>query len=258
MKATRTLAAALLATLSACNPQEYAGSPGVYALALDENAPAFLATEDGAFYFIEQRVEFDIERPTDANLAALAATPAPPFARSPWVGRDDVAVEVDWALTNLTGDPAEVTLTFNGVNEFFEYMPNFVVDDGDVVADFSQWERRLVLEPFETREGTVREQEMDEIAVDLATVVNGAPNANQIVYFENQSDHDPRAEPFIPEVIPGLVGFRAGLQATGTRRLVLEMTVRLRDLDDRLADPDERWELPVPVVFRPVAAEEEQ
>lgn len=243
--------------LSACNPQEYAGEPGVYSVAIDENTTPYLVTEDGGFFFIERRVEFDVEAPSQGKLGQLFGTPAPPFPRSPWIGWGDLPFEIDWSLTNLADASADVTVTVNGINEFFEYMPAFTVDDGDVVADYCQWERRYVLEPFETREGTIHESETDEIAVDLATVVNGAPNANQIVYFENQHDHDPRAEPYIPEVVPGLVGVRIGLEAVGTRRVILEATLRMRDVEGRLVDPDERWQLPVPTVFTPVPPADE-
>lgn len=248
------------AALAACNPQDYTGVGGVYSFAIDENVTPLLMAEDTAFYFVESRIELPIQRPTQAEFQALGPNPPAPFPRWPWVQRDDLPFQVDWGITNLTEEPVVVTVTLNGVNEFHEYMPSFTVDDDDVVVGYSQWEKKLALEPFETRNGTIREEELNEVAVDLATVVNGAPNANEVVYFENQSDHDPRAKPYIPKIIPGLVGFRLGLQTNDTTRLVIEATVRARDLEGKLADPEEEpndvWVLPVPMVFTPPELEE--
>jgi hypothetical protein len=128
-----------------------------------------------------------------------------------------------------------------------------VVDD-EPVADFSQWEYVVRIAPFETIHDTIREAEIDEVEVDLATVVNGAPNSNQIVHFESQSATDPRAAPYIPEMIPGLTGFRLGIRSGSAADLVLEASVRVRDEGDRIeTDEAEVWVLPVPATFAPSA-----
>jgi len=190
-----------------------------------------------------------------------------PYDRMPWVELGDLDMEVDWALTNLTDSTGRVALTLNGFTEFHEYMPSFVVDDEEVIPDFAQWERDMELEPYQTRYGTIRVEELDEVAIDLATVANGAPNPNQVVYFENQSDHDERVQSYIPSVIAGLTGFRIGLRAQGLPDCgsadcgvyVLEVSVRVRDEDrDRLAvQGEEVWELPTPTVLssRPMMAD---
>jgi len=91
------------------------------------------------------------------------------------------------------------------------------------------------------------------VTVDLATVVNGAPNSNEIVYFESQSALDPRAQAYIPPIIPALVGVRMGLRTLQPSRLVLELSVRVRDVDDRIvADGEAPWEPPKAAPFVPV------
>ena len=103
----------------------------------------------------------------------------------------------------------------------------------------------------------MREAELEEVAVDLATVVNGAPNANQIVHPENHSENDARSQMYIPAVIPALVGVRAGLGMNGQSagNVVLELTIRVRDEADKIVEEDEAWELPTPALFVPPAIE---
>jgi hypothetical protein len=124
-------------------------------------------------------------------------------------------------------------------------------------------ERNHELDPGERRTLTVREEELDEMAVDLATVVNGAPNSNEVVYFENQSGHDERSQAYIPPVVPALVGLRTGLRvqagedATSAPPAALEIAVRVRDVRDRLVGVGQAsWTLPEPAQFVPVVPEQ--
>jgi hypothetical protein len=99
---------------------------------------------------------------------------------------------------------------------------------------------------------------MDEIATDLATVVNGAPNSNLVVQFQSQSTRDPRVHRYIPDVIPALVAFRMGLQTGEAAPLELRVSVRVQDHGARVAARgEEAWELPTPADFVPVVPEEE-
>jgi hypothetical protein len=173
----------------------------------------------------------------------------------PWLARDALSLQVDFTLYNLDDQAHDVTVTMNGFNEFDEYVPGINVVDDDVVIDFAQWERLYTVAGKQRLARTIREEEFDEAAVDLATVVNGAPSSNQVVYFENHSDRDPRSQKYIPAVIPGLGGFRIGMRTTEAGNVLLEATVRVRDTDDRLAEGDDaRFELN-PEPFTPVAPE---
>lgn len=231
---------------------EFVGPNGLYAFAMTESTPAYIMTEEAALYLVETRVELPIEIPSDSEMADLMAAPTTPYDRTPWVRLDDLAIEVDLSVTNLMDERRRLTVVVNGFNEFHEYVPAVTVDDDEVVVDFSMWERAIDIEGGETFQWTIREEELDEVAIDLATVVNGAPNANEVVYFENQSSVDVRAQPFIPSVIPGLTGFRLGILAQGASNIVVEASVRVRDVNDRLADVEdmsEWWLLPVPEIF---------
>jgi hypothetical protein len=243
----------------------------VNAFALTGEVAPVVETEEAALYLFEQRILLPLVPPTEAQLErrglpeppADQEEPALPFPRLPWIERGDLELQVDWVLTNLTAPEsadcpeatAEVVVVLNGVNEFFEYEPGFLLDDDEVIANFAQWERRYVLPPGASVTGTIREEEMDEVTVDLATLVNGAPNPNEVVFRENQFRRDPDVQPFIPEVIPGLVGVKLGLRAAVATCLVLESSVRVRDLAGRLQERGRvPWEIdPPPVV---VTAEE--
>ncbi|HJL16022.1 MAG TPA: hypothetical protein RMH99_10210 [Sandaracinaceae bacterium LLY-WYZ-13_1] len=259
------LAIALVAT--GCLDEQRYVTPeggGAWALAIDEDTPAFFEAEDDSVYLIEQRIPIEFRQPTEEELAELGDLEGVeiPYAQRPWLERGDIELQLDWTLSNLSEDPVTVTLVVNGFNEFHEYNPGIEVVDDELVIDFAQWERTYRLEPMSRRHGTVREEELDEVAVDLASVVNMAPNPNQIVYFENQSSHDRRSQMYIPDVVPALTGVRVGLRSLSNSPVVLELTLRVRDNRDVLYDGDPQsedadeqpWEAPVPVLFGPADA----
>jgi hypothetical protein len=72
------------------------------------------------------------------------------------------------------------------------------------------------------------------------------------MYFENKSASDVRAKPYIPKIIPGLMGFRIGMRATGKGRVLLEATVRARDVGQRLADSGQKTFVVHPKLFTPM------
>jgi hypothetical protein len=146
----------------------------------------------------------------------------------------------------------------NGFNEFHEYTPGVIVVDDEPTAEFSQWERLFQLERGQRITRTIREEELDEVAVDLATVVNGADNPNNVVFFENMSATDERNREFIPDVVPALMGVRLGLRATAAANVLLEATVRVRDVQDMLAADDEEPYVVMPEAFEPSSVMAEQ
>ena len=261
MKTIRiTLVTSLAMLALACNEERrFIGDDGFYQLALTENTAPVYQDEDLVLYIVETRVEFPIIEPSEEALADLHSTVDEyedlPFARLPWVMRGDIEIEIDFTLSNMDDARHEIAVTVNGINEFHEYLPGVSVIDDEVVADFAQWEKLYRLEPLERIHRTIREEDLDEVAVDLATVVNGAPNSQQIVYFENKSSTDPRSQEFIPEVVPGLIGVRIGLRSTQTARMLLEASVRVRDVEERLADEDDRLLKVEPEPFMPRAVE---
>ena len=262
LRAGAAVAVGVQLALAGCTDERrYLGDGAPYQVALTASTEAAFASEDGSLFIVEQRIELPVRVPPEVALEdlreAASGYPELPFPRMPWVERGDLAIEVDFTLANLDDAERQVAVILNGYNEFHEYMPGVTVIDDEPTADFSQWERLYELAPLSRIEATVREEEFDEAAVDLATVVNGAPNSNAVVFFENKSSRDERNREYVPVVVPGLCGFRIGLRATSAAPVLLEATVRVRDAGDRLADEQEEPFRITPEPFAPVVAVEE-
>ncbi len=251
----RVLSILLFVPVAACGIEEQRYVVENEAIALTENtAPAFVDEDDNELYLVERRFEFPIEPPADKTLQALSERAQGmmlPFPRLPWVEQNDFEVTLDYVLANLEDRKVTAGVVVNGANEFFEYAPG--------PEDFNQWERRIELSAKQRITGSISALEMAEIAIDLATVVNGAPNSNQVVQFQSQSSRDPRIKKFIPKVIPAIIAIRVGVLATEAANVVLELSVRIKDRGARLTERSEkRWQQPMPTLFVPVAPEEEQ
>ncbi|MEY4579568.1 MAG: hypothetical protein RL701_4271 [Pseudomonadota bacterium] len=247
--------------LAACNAEpRYIGDGKLYQVALTADTAPALASEEGGLFIVETRAELPIRRPTSADLSELQSGVARykklPFSRLPWVGRDDLPIQVDFTLSNLDSVARNIEVIINGANEFFEYVPGVIQNEDEApIPLHAQWERSYRLQPRQRITATVREEELDEVAVDLASVVNGAPNSDEIVYFENNSASDPRSAAYIPAVVPGLVALRLGLRGTAAAALLLEASVRVRDEGEKLTDADEmpmQWQ---PELFESVVPE---
>lgn len=248
--------------LFACDDERvYIGDDKFYQVALTADTEAAVESEEGgALYIVETRAELPIARPSNEDLADRMMSARSyrdlPFPRLPWVERGELEIQVDFTLSNLDDAERDVDVIVNGANEFDEYVPGVAMIDEDPVPLHSQWERRYTVAARSRIVDTVREEDLDEAAVDLATVVNGAPNSDAVVYFENKSAFDERNKRYIPAIIPGLVALRLGLRATRAAPILLEATVRVRDVGDKLADDDEPRMRIDPEPFAPVVPEE--
>jgi hypothetical protein len=223
------------------------------AVALTEDTPvAFVNEDDDEIFIVTREFTLPVTPPKNSDLDKLAGqAEGLPFPRAPWVSHDDVELTLDYTLANLGDDEVLASVIIDGRNEFNLYTPG--------PEDFHQWERRFLLGPKERVHGSVSELEMDEIAIDLATVVNGAPNSNLVVQFQSQSGRDERTRQYIPARVPGLVGFNAGIMTNEAANVALEISVRAQDHGDRVPKRGEKlWMLPDPTPFVPVVPEEEE
>lgn len=214
--------------------------------------PSFFTEDDDPVFRIDAPFILRITPPSDADLARLTRAVAGRtmnYPRLPWVALHDLELQLDYALRNDSEEPITVLITLNGVNEFQYYAPG--------PEDLHQWERRVALVPQQRITGTLTELELDELAIDLATVVNGAPNSNLVVDRSSQSSRDPRVKPFLPSVVPGLVAVRAGMETNRAAHVVLTLSIRVNDLGDRAQPRGDRfWTLPEAVPFTPIVPEE--
>jgi hypothetical protein len=214
---------------------------------------AYVTEDDDPVYRVDREFLLGITPPKAADLTRLTAEAQGkmlPFPRLPWVRLHDLELQLDYALENHSDQALTALITINGINEFVYYAPG--------PENLHQWERRVALTPGQRVTGIVTELELDELAVDLATVVNGATNSNLVVTRMSQSSRDPRVQSFIPSVIPGLVGVRAGLETGVAVDLTLEISIRLQDHGDRATKRgDTRWDIPPPAAFVPIVPEED-
>jgi hypothetical protein len=246
----------LVVAVGCADEQKYADGASLYQVALTSSTPAAFTQGMDSVYIVERRVELPVRQPSATELddlhKAASGFAKLPFPRLPWVQRGDLELQVDFTLSNLDDQTREVAVTLNGFDEFFEYQPGITLADDQVIPDYAQWERLYKLEAKQRVTRTVREEDLDEVATDLATVVNGAPNSNEVVFFENKSTTDTRSERYVPKVIPGLMGFRIGIRATGLGRVLVEASVRMRDSGDRLAGSGQAIFHVHPQLFMPV------
>lgn len=263
MRRTATTFAFLLLVLAGCN--EIVEQPVTYgplAFAMTSDTPAAIANEDGDGIFV---VLFPVELPirapsTDEMNELMSAPPPAPFLMAPWVREGDVGITADLVITNLNDEEHVIKLLIEARTEFHQHVPNVAIDEeGDILADFASYEQTVILPPSERVRRRITEEEMTEAAVDFAAVMNGAPNANQVFYFLNQSTRDPRNQPYVPATIPGLVGFNLGIRSGAPINVAVEVTLRLVDHGDRVArEGDRLWDIPEPELVTPVAPVEEE
>ncbi|HEX5656235.1 MAG TPA: hypothetical protein VFX59_03530 [Polyangiales bacterium] len=244
--------ACALALVGCLTEQRYHVLGGDVELTAD-TPPAYFTEDDEPIYRVDEPFSLRITSPSAAELARLTREVAgemTSYPRLPWVALHDLSLQLDYALTNDSERALTALVFVNGVNEFQYYAP--------VEEDYNQWERRVVVAPHQRITGTITELELDELAIDLATVVNGAPNSNLVVDRNSQSSRDPRVQPYAPAVVPGLVGVRAGIETTVAEHVLLELTIRVVDHEDR-AQPrgDRAWMLPEAAPFTPLVPEEE-
>ncbi len=219
-------------------------------------APVFTDADDNVIFIASRRFALPIRPPAELTMQVLRERAQGldlPFPRLPWVTQDDLEIKVDYVLENRGETEVSATVFLDGINEFHAYAPTPV--------DFHQYERRFLVEAGASVSGTIRELQMAEVAIDLATVVNDAPNSALVVHPESQSTRDPRVQEFIPVVIPGLVAFRFGIQTENESGvapdLVLRVSARVQDHGDRLAERGHSsWDLPTPQDFVPIVPEE--
>jgi hypothetical protein len=259
MSARVSLVFALL--IAGCAEERRYVGDGVSTVAITEDTAPVVESDEGAIYIVERRIDLPVRQPApmvlDDLVQGAAGFEGLPFPRLPWVERGQLEVQLDFVLTNLDDEEHDIGVIVNGYNEFHEYVPGVIEIEEEPLPEFSQWERFYTLAAGARLTGTVREDELDEVAVDLATVVNGAPSSSEVVFFANQSSEDSRTQQYIPEVIPGLVGVRVGLLTLEPVIALLEVTLRVRDTADRLPDDDDALLVPMPEEFMPVSVEEE-
>jgi hypothetical protein len=217
--------------------------------------------DDGELTIYEAKtsLKLPIIAPSSEQLQALNRQPSATFPRQPWLTHADVEVQVSWTLSNLDPEPHQVWVMLDPWNEFGRYEPAIVVSDEQAVRDLSGIDMLFFLpgvpgdaeDPADSRiVGTFSVEDMDELARDFATVFKILSSAvpppeeerrstlvNNAFNVRNRSYNSPLLEPYLPDVVPGLVGFDFGVRTSEPANVALEIFVELRDAQGERVAP---------------------
>ena len=194
---------------------------------------------------VKRGLQFPILQPTAQEQAGLQAQMVEPYGRMPWVTNKDVKYQLTWTLSNLDDEERVVEMLIDPWNEFGRYYPGMTLtnaEEQEFQPNSSGIDHYYVLSPKSAgdasrRHGTLTFDDMNEMAVDFATVqamiknpppppggVQSDPDmpvdplpiyANHAFNFLNHSYNDVLVMPYIPTVVAGLTGIDFGFRTTG-------------------------------------------
>ncbi len=232
-----------LAALAGCMNTDANRALPPSVVAISETTAPLYEEGDTKLYQVQTQVRLPMKKPTDDEVKALGK--APPFPRAPFLNASDVQYEVKFTLTNLDDVEHNVELLVDPWNEFARYRPGVVVSEEAITPNYSGFDRYYVVPAKSRIEGSLTPDDMRELAVDLATAMNilDHPPAtdgnaiqagalmNRAMNQQNRSSvFDPLLTPYVPAVIPGLVGFDLGLRSTASMNVAVEVYVDITDI----------------------------
>jgi hypothetical protein len=233
------------------NPEQVGLTPDV--------APIF---DDGEtqLFEVKRGMQFPIVQPTAAQEASLAGQVVEPYGRMPWVTNKDSKVQLTWTLSNLDDKEHVVEILIDPWNEFGRYYPGMTLtnaEEQEFQPNSSGIDHYYVLDPSSAgdssrRHGTFTFDDMNEMAIDFATVQNmikfppplpgGVQTdpdmmadplpiyANHAFNLINHSYNDILVRPYIPQVIAGLTGIDFGFRTAEKATIALDIQIEIVDL----------------------------
>jgi hypothetical protein len=222
----------VLVALTACSNGTSSQVVPPIDLGMTSQLGAYFGSQNLVLYQVQAPVQFPIRKPSGAELRALGAAPkGTPYPRTPFVLAGDETVEVRYTISNLDQHDTVVWLLVDPWNEFVRYNPGVqIVSDEETIPNFG-YDLPFVVPGRSRVSGTITSDDVTEIAIKLASVMNllaspqaqpGMSNmgpfdatliANNIFNPQNRSNsNDPLYTPWIPTIIAGLTGFDLGLR----------------------------------------------
>ncbi len=214
---------------------------GPYTLAISETTKPALATPGGGAPLVDPadppagidgiyQVQTSVIVPL-IDRPAIEGAAVKPYPRPIWYTSADLRLQLTYVITNLEDKPRSIELLVDGWNEFIRYTPLVTIDDeGNVNADRSMVDRRILLPAKGRVVGTVSFDDFERMALELGIIMNGAPNPFHVVEPHTEIFTDIQTKPFIPTVTAGLTGFDLNVRSLGPAKLALEATL---EVDDR-------------------------
>lgn len=255
--------AGVLAFAAACGDFEETRTLRARQVAISESdAPIY---DDGELTIFESKlgIEFPLLAPSRDQARALRRAAVEPYPSHPWIEVDDLRVQVSWVVSNLDAETHVVGVLIDPWNEFGRYWPGMSLvdaDNGEYLPNLSGYD--LLIEVPGTEHGkrsrvsgTATYEDMSEMAIDLATVMQLietpptnddaafqdadalAMYANHAFHVQNRSGASPLVDPYRPSVIAGLTGVDVGLRTFEPANVALEIVVELVRIGDESPVP---------------------
>jgi hypothetical protein len=253
--ATLVLGGLGLTVASGCAPDGSNQVTNPVDLGMTSTLTPYYSDQNLTLYQVQTPVKLPVRRPTSADLSALGGTPKnTPYPRAPFLLASDESVEVHYTISNLDDADHTIWMLVDPWNEFVRYNPGIQVVNDDVTVPNFGYDLAFVVPGKSRIEGDLTSDDMQEIAIKLASVMKllaspqaqpGATNnngfdattiANNIFNPQNRSNsNDPLYTPWIPPVIAGVTGFDLGLRASCDNtctppNMAIEITMQVQDL----------------------------
>lgn len=288
----RSLLISLVVVLAgvACSQSSNNQVTGPVDLGMTNTLTAYYNNEELTLYEVQTPVPLPVRQPTASELSSLGPAPADTgYPTYPWLLASDESLEVHYTISNLDSQDHAVWLLIDPWNEFVRYDPGItVVDDEDAEPNWG-YDLSFLVPAMSRVEGTITTDDMQEIAIKLASVENllnssqakaadadgggvvdagggdteisgfdPTATANNIFNPQNRSNgDDPLYTPWIPPVIAGLTGFDLGLRTMENANVAVEITINVQDLNGNRFVPSNSTEAQIgipPATLSPAGA----
>jgi hypothetical protein len=210
------------------------------ALGMTSDDPPLYDDGETTLYEVKRPISLPIVQLSQADLMVLSPV-VPPYTRTPWITTKEVKVQVTWTISNLDKTAHNVEILLDPWNEFARYVPGVSVGEEQTVPDLSGIDLLMRVEAMSRKKGTFTFEDMDEVAIDLATVQNIIAGSmgtmgeginglvNHAFEVHNRSSDDRLVKAYIPGTIAGLVGFDIGLRTSEQSNIAIEIIVEVTD-----------------------------
>jgi hypothetical protein len=228
--------------------------------ACDTNTPTYVAPDQaveitGDATTASTEVKLAFRAPTDAERKQLGEAEKKLGFKVPWLKRDDVALSIEYKITNLDDKANAVAVFVDGADEY----TSFDAAAAAAALQMATMDRDppfvpslirtvpVTVAPGASVSGVVREDDFREAEADLDALGRWKADPPLAVLI-NRSDVDPTGMAMVPKnvVTPAMWQLKVTLSATGKARL--EFVVRVRD-HGLLRENDEPTFSPSPAVY---------
>jgi hypothetical protein len=165
--------------------------------------------------------------------------------REPWLRRDQVAISIQYTITNLDQRAGKAQVFVDGANEFTTYdraalaaaAQAAAMNNDEVVVLPLMQSIPINVQPGETVRGDIREDDFAEAELDLDAIGRWmAPPAAVLINFSEVNGVGLEQVP--PNVVVPAM-FQVSVALVAERHMRLDFLVRVRDARERLLDLDQ-------------------